>query len=336
MNSEMSKKKPIKVSVVIPVYKGEQSIGRLTDELVSVLKEWYDLEIVLVNDNSPDNSEAVCESLFKKYPGIVCFCSLAKNVGEHNAVMAGLNQATGDYMVIMDDDFQNPISEVVKLIDYATGNDCDVTYTYYQKKKHSFFRNLGSRFNDKVANIMLKKPKNLYLSSFKALNRFIVDEIKKYDLPYPYLDGLILRTTDKIAKVEVEHRERESGRSGYTLTKLVRLWLNMFTSFSILPLRVSAVMGMIFSLLGLGLGVFTVIEKLAKPGLPIGYAATIVVVSIFAGIQLLSLGMIGEYVGRIFMSFNKKPQYTIRKRFGPVKKRRAADEKTEDSGPVGQ
>jgi glycosyltransferase involved in cell wall biosynthesis len=305
---------------VIPVYNGEQSIGRLTDELVSVLKELYNLEIVLVNDNSPDNSEAVCEGLFKKYPDIVCFFSLAKNVGEHNAVMAGLNQATGDYMVIMDDDFQNPITEVAKLVNYAAQNDCDVTYTYYRKKKHSFFRNLGSRFNDRVANVMLKKPKNLYLSSFKALNRFIVDEIKKYDLPYPYIDGLILRTTDKIAKVEVEHRERAIGRSGYTFTKLVRLWLNMFTSFSILPLRVSAIMGMIFSLLGLALGVFTVIEKLANPDLPIGYAATIVVISIFAGIQLLSLGMIGEYVGRIFMSFNKKPQYTIRKRFAPVKK----------------
>jgi glycosyltransferase involved in cell wall biosynthesis len=316
----MNKKKPTKVSIVIPVYNGEQSIGRLTDELVSVLKELYNLEIVLVNDNSPDNSETVCEGLFKKYPDIVCFFSLAKNVGEHNAVMAGLNQATGDYMVIMDDDFQNPITEVVKLVNYAAQNDCDVTYTYYRKKKHSFFRNLGSRFNDKVANVMLKKPKNLYLSSFKALNRFIVDEIKKYDLPYPYIDGLILRTTDKIAKVEVEHRERAIGRSGYTFTKLVRLWLNMFTSFSILPLRVSAIMGMIFSLLGLALGVFTVIEKLANPDLPIGYAATIVVISIFAGIQLLSLGMIGEYVGRIFMSFNKKPQYTIRKRFASVKK----------------
>jgi glycosyltransferase involved in cell wall biosynthesis len=320
MNLEINKKKPTKVSIVIPVYNGEQSIGRLTDELVSVLKELYDLEIVLVNDNSPDNSENVCEGLFKKYPGIVCFFSLAKNVGEHNAVMAGLNQATGDYMVIMDDDFQNPITEVVKLVNYATQNDCDVTYTYYRKKKHSFFRNLGSHFNDKVANVMLKKPKNLYLSSFKALNRFIVDEIKKYDLPYPYIDGLILRTTDKIAKVEVEHRERAIGRSGYTFTKLVRLWLNMFTSFSILPLRVSAIMGMIFSLLGLALGVFTVIEKLANPDLPIGYAATIVVISIFAGIQLLSLGMIGEYVGRIFMSFNKKPQYTIRKRFTSEKK----------------
>lgn len=307
----------IKVSVVIPVYKGEQTIGRLVEELIRTMSISYNLEIMLVNDNSPDDSEAICELLFRKHPDIVRFYSLAKNVGEHNAVMAGLNQASGDYMVIMDDDFQNPISEVVKLVNYATQNGCDVTYTYYKKKKHSFFRNLASGINDKVANLMLKKPKDLYLSSFKVLNRFIVDEIVKYDLPYPYIDGLILRTTEKIAKMEVEHHKREAGRSGYTLTKLVRLWLNMFTSFSILPLRAATIIGMIFAFIGLILGVVTVIEKLSNPDLPLGYAATIVIVSIFAGIQLMSLGMIGEYVGRIFMSFNKKPQYTIRKRFPP-------------------
>jgi glycosyltransferase involved in cell wall biosynthesis len=305
----------IKVSVVIPVYNGEQSIGSLVEKLIEVLTGLYKLEIVLVNDNSPDHSEAVCEGLFQAYPEIVRFFSLAKNVGEHNAVMAGLNQSSGDYMVIMDDDFQNPISEVVKLLDYATHHDCDVTYTYYKKKKHSFLRNLGSRINDRVANLMLRKPKNLYLSSFKALNRFIVDEIVKYDLPYPYIDGLILRTTEKIGKIEVEHHKREQGRSGYTLAKLIRLWLNMFTSFSILPLRVATLIGLVFSLIGLVLGVFTVIEKLANPNLPTGYPTTMVVISIFAGIQLISLGMIGEYVGRIFMSFNRKPQYTIRKRF---------------------
>lgn len=307
--------KKINVSVVIPVYNGEESIGRLVEKLIEVLTGLYELEIVLVNDNSPDHSEAVCEGLFNAHPEIVRFFSLAKNVGEHNAVMAGLNQASGDFMVIMDDDFQNPISEVVKLLDYATRNDCDVTYTYYKKKKHSFFRNLGSRINDKVANLMLRKPKNLYLSSFKVLNRFIVDEIVKYDLPYPYIDGLILRTTEKIGKIEVAHHKREQGKSGYTVAKLIRLWLNMFTSFSILPLRVATLLGMVFSFIGLVLGVFTVIEKLANPNLPTGYPTIIVVVSIFAGIQLVSLGLIGEYVGRIFMSFNRKPQYTIRKRF---------------------
>lgn len=326
-SSEIEKAKTgnIKASIVIPVYNGEQSIGRLVEKLIEALSGLYNLEIVLVNDNSPDNSEAVCEGLFKKYPAFIRFYSLAKNVGEHNAVMAGLNQASGDYMVIMDDDFQNPISEVVKLLNHATQNDCDVTYTYYKRKKHSFFRNLGSRINDKVANVMLKKPKDLYLSSFKVLNRFIVDEIVKYELPYPYIDGLILRTTDKIAKIEVEHHKREAGRSGYTPTKLFRLWLNMFTSFSILPLRVSVIIGMLIALLGAIFGVSIIIEKLSNPDIPVGYASTIVVVLIFAGIQLASLGVIGEYVGRIFLSLNKKPQYTIRKRFDSENKKNEED-----------
>jgi len=307
----------IRISIVIPVYRGEQSIGRLVDELVLSLGSRYHLEIVLVNDNSPDKSAAVCESLFEKYPDTVKFYSLAKNVGEHNAVMAGLNHTTGDYMVIMDDDFQNPISEVIKLADYAAQNenDYDVIYTYYKKKHHNFFRNLGSRLNDKMANIMLKKPKNLYLSSFKVLNRFIVEEIIKYDLPYPYIDGLILRTTDKIGKIQVEHHKREAGKSGYTITKLVRLWLNMFTSFSILPLRASFIAGMIITIIGSIFGIYTVLEKFSNPNMPTGYASLVVVVLIFAGIQLASLGVIGEYIGRIFLSFNKKPQFTIRKRF---------------------
>lgn len=307
--------KKVKVSIVIPVYNGADSIGRLSEELIAALNGKYRLEIVLVNDSSPDNSEEVCQELYAKHPEIVRFYSLAKNVGEHNAVMAGLNQAGGDYMVIMDDDFQNPISEVIKMLEHAIKSGCDVTYSYYRKKKHSLFRNMGSRLNDKVANIMLKKPKDLYLSSFKVLNRFIVDEIVKYDLPYPYIDGLILRCTDKITRLEVEHRERRAGRSGYTLTKLIRLWLNMFTNFSILPLRAAFIMGSVISLLGFIFAAVTLIEKFSNPDMPLGYTSIIIGVVIFAGIQLVSLGLIGEYVGRIFLSQNKKPQYTIRKRF---------------------
>jgi undecaprenyl-phosphate 4-deoxy-4-formamido-L-arabinose transferase len=322
--NETKTKKNVKVSIVIPVYNGEESIGRLGEELIAQLGGMYRLEIVLVNDNSPDNSEAVCEELFHKYPDTVRFYSLAKNVGEHNAVMAGLNQATGDYMVIMDDDFQNPISAVIQLLNHAIVSDCDVTYSYYKKKKHNIFRNLGSRLNDKAANIMLKKPRHLYLSSFKVLNRFIVDEITKYDLPYPYIDGLILRCTDKIDKLEVEHRERKTGKSGYTLTKLIRLWLNMFTNFSILPLRVSFVMGTVVAFLGFIFAVITLIEKFSNPQMPVGYTSIIIAVVIFAGIQLISLGVIGEYMGRIFLSQNKKPQFTIRKRFEKDKKKTEA------------
>jgi undecaprenyl-phosphate 4-deoxy-4-formamido-L-arabinose transferase len=236
-------------------------------------------------------------------------------VGEHNAVMAGLNQATGDYAIIIDDDFQNPVSEVEKMINYMISHDYDVVYSYYKQKKHSWFRNLGSRFNDKVANVMLNKPKNLYLSSFKIINRFLIDEVIKYNLPYPYIDGLILRTTSNIGKVEVMHNPRQAGRSNYTLHKLIRLWLNMFTNFSILPLRLSIIIGFIFSIIGFLIGIYAVIEKFNNPTVPLGYTFMVFIISIYAGIQLIAVGMVGEYLGRIFMANNKKPQYSIRKSF---------------------
>lgn len=305
----------ISLSIVIPVYNSQDSISKLTDHLVASLGVDYKLEIVLVNDSSKDNSEKLCIALYEKYETIVKFYSLSKNVGEHNAVMAGLNHTTGDFIVIMDDDFQNPISEVIKLVEFAKENSYDVVYTYYDRKQHHFLRNLGSKFNDKVANVMLKKPKDLYLSSFKLMSKFLVNEIIKYDLPFPYIDGLILRTTTNIGKIQVYHKERIVGKSGYTLTKLIALWLNMFTNFSILPLRVSIYIGFVFAFLGLIFGVYTVIEKLSNPRLPIGFAALAVSVFIFAGVQLISLGMIGEYIGRIFLSQNKRPQYTVKKKF---------------------
>lgn len=305
----------IKLSIVIPVYNSEDTIGILTDKLVEYLGKEYDLEIILVNDCSKDNSEQICFGLYEKHKAVVKFYSLSKNVGEHNAVMAGLNQVSGDFVVIMDDDFQNPISEVMKLVQYAKDSNYDVVYTYYDRKKHHFLRNLGSKFNDKVANIMLSKPKNLYLSSFKCLTKFLVKEIIKYELPYPYIDGLILRTTSSIGKIKVHHDERSSGKSGYTIHKLISLWLNMFTNFSILPLRASILVGFIFAMIGLIFGISTFFEKLSNPKLPVGFASLAVAVFVFAGIQLISIGVIGEYIGRIKLSQNKSPQYTIRKKF---------------------
>src|SRR3989304_1786242 len=240
----------IKLSIAIPVYNSESTIENLVTQLIEKLSKEYELEIVLINDCSKDNSEKICISLYERNKDIVKFYSLAKNVGEHNAVMAALNKVTGNYVVVMDDDFQNPVSEVIKLVSYASANSFDVVYTYYDKKFHSFFRNLGSKFNDKLANYMLGKPKNLYLSSFKVMNKFIVDEVIKYDRPYPYLDGLILRTTSNIGKLKVEHRGREQGDSNYTFKKLISLWLNMFTNFSILPLRISIILGFVFAIWG--------------------------------------------------------------------------------------
>ena len=305
----------MKISIAIPVYNSENSIARVVEELIETLTSHYDLEIILVNDCSSDNSEKVCIDIFNKYPHVVNFYSLSKNVGEHNAVMAALNHVTGEYVVIMDDDFQNPINEVLRLIQHIAEHDYDVIYTWYDKKQHSFLRNIGSKINDKVANIMLKKPKDLYLSSFKAINRFITDEIIKYDLPFPYIDGLILRTTSNIGTLKVLHQKRETGKSGYTLQKLIRLWMNMFINFSILPLRLSVFVGFIFAAFGFGLGIYAVVDKILHPALPMGYTTLAILISVFGGIQLIAIGLVGEYLGRAFLSQNKRPQYSIRKSF---------------------
>jgi glycosyltransferase involved in cell wall biosynthesis len=311
----MTSNSKIHVSIVIPVYNSENSIGPLVNKLVNELVPLFETEIILVNDQSKDHSHKACLALHEKYRKVVKYYPLAKNVGEHNAVMAGLNQTTGDYAVIMDDDFQNPVSEVIKLITYAVDHEYDVIYTWYEKKQHSLFRNMGSIFNNWVANVMLKKPKDLYLSSFKLMNRYLVNEIILYDLPYPYIDGLILRTTSNIGKLQVMHEKRADGRSNYTLVKLARLWMNMFTNFSILPLRIAIIMGFVFAVIGITLGIYTVIERINNPDLPLGYASLVVTISLFAGIQLIAIGMLGEYLGRMFLSQNKKPQYSIRKRY---------------------
>lgn len=303
------------LSILIPVYNSEKTIGRLVEEIITTLSSLYNLEIILVNDSSVDRSEEICIALYEKHKKTVKFYSLSKNVGEHSAVMAGLSKVTGDYVVIMDDDSQNPVSEVVKLVDTVVDSEYDVVYSYYEKKNHSLFRNWGSWFHNKVASLMLKKPKDLYLSSFKVMNKFLAKKIIKYQAPFPYIDGLILQITSRIGKVKVEHTSRKEGRSGYTVKKLVSLWLNMFTNFSILPLRISIILGLIFASLGMILGIFTALEKILNPDVPVGFASLFVSISIFGGIQLVMMGMVGEYIGRIFLSMNKKPQYTIRKTY---------------------
>jgi undecaprenyl-phosphate 4-deoxy-4-formamido-L-arabinose transferase len=304
------------ISIVIPVYRGANSIGPLVNRLIDILgKGPHRLQIVLVNDGSPDNSHEVCRSLHATFPDIVTYVKLAKNFGEHRAVMAGLHHARGDYVVIMDDDFQNPPDEVSRLIDHARANDFDIVYTYYRRKHHHWFRNLGSKLNDLVANFMLEKPKGLYLSSFKCLSQFTVREILKYKGPYPYIDGLALRCTRNIGTIEVRHEPRREGRSNYTFRKLVSLWLSMFVNFSVMPLRVSTIMGLIVSALGFLFAIYVVGEKILRPDTPIGWTSGIVAIMLFSGVQLVILGLIGEYLGRLFLSNNETPQFVVREVF---------------------
>jgi undecaprenyl-phosphate 4-deoxy-4-formamido-L-arabinose transferase len=297
-------------TVVIPVFNGAATIGPLVERLVRVF-EGLALQVVLVNDGSTDASHEVCLELSLTCP-CVTYVLLARNFGEHNAVMAGLAHAEGDYVLVMDDDFQNPPEEALRMLREAVGGDYDVVYARYRRKRHGVLRNLGSRFNDLVASFMLGKPRDLYLSSFKCMNRFLVREILKYRGASPYIDGLILRCTRSIGTIEVRHEPRGAGRSGYTPRKLLRLWLNMFVNFSIMPLRVSTLLGVGACALSIVLSASVVIEKLARPDVPIGWPSVVVIVMMFSGVQLLILGVIGEYVGRIFLDMGGKPQYTVR------------------------
>ncbi len=301
-------------TVLIPVYNGAGTIGSLVEKLISILGD-KNLQIVLVNDGSRDNSHEVCRKIFMKHPSIVTYLNLSKNFGEHNAVMAGLNYAKGDYVAIVDDDFQNPPEEVSRLIREARDKKYDVVYTYYKQKQHTLFRNLGSRFTNWVASFMLDKPKDLYLSSFKCLSRFAIGEIIKYRGPFPYIDGLALRCTENIGRLETSHDKTKKEKSGYTLRKLIRLWLNMFISFSVTPLRFSSYLGFAFSLMGIFLAVIVVIDKLMHPGIPVGWPSIVIAIMIFSGVQLLLLGLLGEYVGYLLLGHNQTPQFVIRNVF---------------------
>ena len=302
---------PVGLSIVVPVYRGAETVGLLVDAL-SALRPAGGLEIVLVNDGSPDNSGDVCRALVETATVPLTYIEHARNYGEHNAVMTGLRHARGDYVITMDDDLQNPPEEVVKLYDHARLGGWDVVYTRYAVKQHDGWRNLGSYFANRVADQLLDKPKGLYLSSFRCMSALVVQAVSRYSGPYPYIDGLIMDVTQRIDSIEVLHYPRQHGRSNYTVKRLVRLWLNLATSFSLAPLRVAVFLGAAMAAAGL-IGAFaTIIEVLTTHATPSGWASTMVVILLVGGIQSMMLGIIGEYVGRTFLSANGKPQGTVR------------------------
>ena len=309
------------ISIIIPVFNSENTIEILVNNIVKILGEHYKFEIILINDSSKDTSEEKCKNLVEKYSSVTLY-SLSKNVGEHNAVMAGLNKCSGDYAVIMDDDLQHSTDALLELIKYGIKekDNFDVVYTYYDKKKYSFLKNIGSKFNDIVANFLLSKPRHLYLSSFKLINRFLITEMIKYKSPFAYVDGIILGITNRIGRIKVKHDKRAYGKSGYTIKKLLQVWASMFTGFSVIPLRISLVLGWILSILGFIFALITFIERIVNNNVPSGYATIIIIVTIFSGVILIALGLLGEYVGRIFVSLNKKPQFIIRDSWSNKKK----------------
>ena len=310
------------VSFVIPCYRSEATLPGVVKEIRETMDKLddYAYEVVLVNDCSPDNTFDCIRKLCQENDNITGI-DLAKNFGQHSALMAGFHSIKGDIIVCLDDDGQTPANEVDKLL-LGIEEGADVVYAKYNHKHHSGFRNWGSRVNELMTRVMLGKPKHLYLSSYFAARRFVVDEMIRYEYAYPYVIGLVLRTTKNIINVEVEHRDRQVGTSGYTLGKLLNLWFNGFTAFSVKPLRIATVSGAVCAFTGFLYGIYTIIKKIFinPPGLVTGFSALMSVLVFIGGMLMLMMGLVGEYMGRMYISMNNSPQFVIREMTGERKK----------------
>jgi len=299
------------LSIVIPLYYSAGTIRPLVKEIEGLSVDGG-IEIVLVNDGSQDATEAVCRELVKEARVPIVFINHSRNFGEHNAVLTGWRHATGAYMVNLDDDGQNPPAEAIRLWQHAKAESLDVVYGYYSRKQHAAWRNAGSWFTNRVTDWVLDKPRGLYLSSFRCVSAFAAKLVAQNAGPFPYIDGLVLQVTQRIGSIEVQHASRMAGHSGYTFRRLVRLWLSTFINFSVLPLRVATLLGILLGLAGLcGIG-FVVYWRITGQGPAFGWGSLMAALLLFSGMQLVLLGVIGEYLGRMFLTINQRPQSVVR------------------------
>tara|TARA_Y100001960_G_C14764957_1_gene876379 strand:- start:263 stop:1210 length:948 start_codon:yes stop_codon:yes gene_type:complete len=298
------------ISIVIPVYNSSQNLENLVNEIYNIFKNNFkSYELILVDDKSLDNSWEIIKNLCKKYK-FIKGVELRKNVGQHNAILAGLKFSTGKFIITMDDDGQNSPKNIMDLYKEIS-KGYDICYANYLIKKHNFFRKAGSNLNNIFVTFLFKKPLDLYLTSFRIFTNQIKDELVKNKSSSIYLDGLLISITSNISKIYVDHQERQYGKSNYTFRKLLNLWIQMATGFSVAPLRLASILGLFFSLIGFLMSFWLVFIRVPTSEVPMGWTSLIVVTLFLGGIQLVALGAIGEYLGRTFLSVNNYPQYSI-------------------------
>lgn len=307
----------MKISFVIPCYNTGTIINQVLDEIEESMKERasYDYEIILVNDASPKPETLTLLKTVVQQRKNVLLVDLAKNSGQPNAIIAGCRFATGDYIMTSDDDGQTQLDKVGQFVDKIQDGYDVVCAKYTARVQKSLFRRLGSSINRRMADILIPRPANIYMSTIFMAKKFVIDEVIKYDQPYAYISGLILRVTQNIGNIDMEQRSREMGESGYTIRKLLSLWLNGFTAFSIKPLRVADLLGVLFAILGFVSALVTIIRKLIYTDISVGWSSIISIMLFSSGLTLLVLGLIGEYIGRIYMCINKTPQSIVRETF---------------------
>jgi undecaprenyl-phosphate 4-deoxy-4-formamido-L-arabinose transferase len=299
------------LSFVIPLYNSAETIESLVRD-IATLRVNGGHEVVLVNDGSADRTAEVCRRLVETMRMPITYVEHARNFGEHNAVLTGWRHARGAHIVNLDDDGQNPPAEAVRLWEHARETGLDVVFGHYEVKQHSLFRNLGSRLTNAMTDWALDKPHGFYLSSFRCVSRFIAKKVVEYSGPFPYIDGLLLQVTQRIGSITVRHEARTAGVSGYTLRRLIRLWLSAWLNFSILPLRIATAVGLATAFAGLLALVVVVMLWVEGRGPEYGWGWVMATLLIFSGTQLVMLGLIGEYLGRMFLTVNQRPQSMVR------------------------
>lgn len=299
------------LAIIIPCYNSEKMIEQVVNEIIDTIP-YEDYEIFLVNDHSKDNVWAVIKGLCKKNSKLRAI-SLSRNFGQQAARMAAIQYVNAEYVIFMDDDGQHPASGIEKLVNKAD-EGYDIVYAKFLQKKTTRFRKWGSDVNTYMTKVLMGKPKEVKQSSFFCVRGFVIDALKEYQSPFPYLFGYFMQITRNIANVDMEHRARMEGKSGYNLVKMVLLWLNGFIGFSVVPLRLASLFGAVSSVIGLILGIFYVVKKLWNPAVMLGFTSTIVVILFLGGIILLMLGLIGEYIGRILVTVNRIPQFVIKEK----------------------
>ena len=299
------------LSFVIPLYNSAATIASLVHDIEDLPIDGGH-EIILVNDGSADATSAVCRELVRTARVPITLVEHARNFGEHNAVLTGWRHARGTHVVNLDDDGQNPPAEAVRLWQHATANQLDVVFGHYEVKQHSAWRNAGSWLTNRMTDWALDKPHGFYLSSFRCVSGFVTQQVAAYTGPYPYLDGLLLQITQRIGSISVRHDVRRAGQSGYTLRRLIRLWLSAWLNFSLLPLRAATLLGLLTA--GAGLLAFAAVVWLwlTNRGPAYGWGWVMATVLVFSGTQLVILGLIGEYIGRMFLTVNQRPQAVVR------------------------
>ncbi|HNW85738.1 MAG TPA: glycosyltransferase family 2 protein [Candidatus Limiplasma sp.] len=328
------------LSFVIPCYRSAGTIGAVVREIadtVATRADEYDHEIVLVNDGSPDTVANVIAGLCKTYPQIV-FINLSRNFGQHSAIMAGFAQARGGIIICLDDDGQTPANECFKLID-KVAEGYDIVYAEYEKREQNALRNVGSRFNAACNHFFFNQPKKLKVNSYFACQRFVVDSALQYPNPFPYVTGLLFQSVSRYCNVPVTHRARLEGKSGYSLKKLISLWTNGVTAFSIKPLRFANYIGWLTAVFGFLFALYTVVRKLVNPNVEAGWSSTIAVLLVLGGVIIALIGVVGEYVGRIYLSINRCPQYVVRNvidRRGPETETARVAEMPDAGAPGGE